>query len=663
MACLPRAPQRHSPPSPASSSRFRSLVLVALAVVTYGNTPWFDYALDDKIVITANKFTLQGIAGLKDIFTHDMVAGYYGSDTAVGTGGRYRPLALATHAIEYQAFGKNPALSHGINVLCYAATTLLLLALLRQLFPRPATEPWYRDVAFLGTAFFAVHPLHTEVVANIKGRDDLLSLLFGLGALLCWLRYVRATESSAMIAGCALLFLSLLSKEAAISFVAVGPLILWFFERTPPATILRRTVPLLATAFVYLLVRFLVVGRGEIAAAPSLMSNPFLFATTQQKFATIFFTWLWYLKLLFVPYPLTHDYYPYHVALVEFSNPVVIASLIVHVGLVAVLVAGAPRRTVAAFCIALYIATFALYSNLLFVVYTFMYERFLYVASLAFCLLLAWMLATYVRNPTVAAAVSVMVIAAGASTAFARNFAWRDDATLALTDVVTSKDSARAQAVAGYIYLEMADDESQRAARRDNLARAVEHLQASLRIHPIYFEALSMMASALAQSGRYPEALDYYARCFVKKPHNRDVASNVEYVAAQAAEHDDVRTAVRAFEMALAAAPSAAAYGALAEIYAKDLGDLPKARAYLEDGLRLAPDDVSLMTKLGIVYGMSGDSERAVELFDRAISRDPGNATAYLNKGMALRQMGNTADGDRFVEKALQIDPTLAGER
>jgi len=25
--------------------------------------------------------------------------------------------------------------------------------------------------------------------------------------------------------------------------------------------------------------------------------------------------------------------------------------------------------------------------------------------------------------------------------------------------------------------------------------------------------------------------------------------------------------------------------------------------------------------------------------------------------------MGNTADGDRFVEKALQIDPTLAGER
>jgi len=115
--------------------------------------------------------------------------------------------------------------------------------------------------------------------------------------------------------------------------------------------------------------------------------------------------------------------------------------------------------------------------------------------------------------------------------------------------------------------------------------------------------------------------------------------------------------------MALAEAPSAAAYGALGEIYAKNLGDLPKARAYLEDGLRLAPDDVSLMTKLGIVYGMSGDSERAVELFDRAISRDPGNATAYLNKGMALRQMGNTADGDRFVEKALQIDPTLAGER
>jgi tetratricopeptide (TPR) repeat protein len=120
---------------------------------------------------------------------------------------------------------------------------------------------------------------------------------------------------------------------------------------------------------------------------------------------------------------------------------------------------------------------------------------------------------------------------------------------------------------------------------------------------------------------------------------------------------------VRAYEMVLARSPSAAVYGALGEIYGKELGDLAKARAYLEDGLRVAPEDVSILTKLGIVYGMTGETERALELFDRAISRDPGNATLYLDKGMALRQMGNVAEGDRFVDKALQIDPTLAGER
>ncbi len=295
-----------------------------------------------------------------------------------------------------------------------------------------------------------------------------------------------------------------------------------------------------------------------------------------------------------------------------------------------------------AFCIALYITTFALYSNLLFVVRTFMNERFLYVASIAFCLLLAWAIVDHVSNQTIAATVSVLVIAAGTGTAFTRNFAWRNDATLALTDVVTSNDSARAQAVAASIYLQRADDETQSRTRNENLARAVDHLQASLRIYP-YFETLSMMAYVLAENGRYAEALDYYAKCFAKKAHDAEGESNVGYIAEKAAEQSDFQTAVRAYEMVLARSPSAAVYGALGEIYGKELGDLSKARAYLENGLRVAPDDVSIMAKLGVVYGMSGETQRAVELFDRAISRDPGNATLHLNR----ERDGPPPDGQR----------------
>jgi len=638
-------------------------VLVVLAVITYGNTLWFDYALDDKIVIVDNAFTVRGLAGLKDIFTHDALTGYYGSDKSIVAGGRYRPLPLATHAIEYQLFGQNPAISHLVNVVCYALTTLLLFALLRRLFPRSATAPWYRDVAFLATAFFTVHPVHTEVVANIKGRDDVLSLLFGLGALVYWLRYVTSKGRGAIVAACGLLFLALMSKESAISILAVGPLILWFFERKPPSEIVRSTIPLVVTAVVYVGIRFLAIGRVETAAMPSLMNNPFLFATTEQKYATIVLTWLWYLKLLIFPYPLTHDYYPYHVPLVRFSHPLVLASLVAHVVLGYLLFVGARRRTVVGFCVALYVATFALYSNLLFVVHTFMNERFLYVASLAFCVLLAWTIVEHVGKREIAATLSALVIAAGAGTAFARNFAWRNDATLALTDVVTSSDSARAQGVAAAIYLQMADDENQSSTRSDHLAHAVDHLQASLRIHPGYFEALHMMAYALALNGKFPEALDYYAKALTKKVRDPDTESEVRDTAAKAAEQGDVQSAVRGYEMLLTRNPSADVYAALGELYGKELGDLAKARAYLEQGLRSVPDDVGLMTKLGIVYAMSGETQRALELFDGAIARDPANATLYLNKGMALRQLGNVADGDRFVAKALQLDPSLGGER
>ena len=44
------------------------LALFVVAVLLYGPTSSYDYALDDKLVITANDYTKRGIRGLRDVF-------------------------------------------------------------------------------------------------------------------------------------------------------------------------------------------------------------------------------------------------------------------------------------------------------------------------------------------------------------------------------------------------------------------------------------------------------------------------------------------------------------------------------------------------------------------------------------------------------------------
>ena len=89
------------------------LVFVALCLVFYGNTIPNGYAFDDSVVITENQFTQRGLAGIPEIFAHDTFRGSYEN---IPTVERYRPLSVATFAIENQLFGQNPHISHFINI-------------------------------------------------------------------------------------------------------------------------------------------------------------------------------------------------------------------------------------------------------------------------------------------------------------------------------------------------------------------------------------------------------------------------------------------------------------------------------------------------------------------------------------------------------------------
>src|SRR5262245_34032743 len=97
-------------------------VLALLAIGLYIQTLSFSNVLDDTILITKNKFTQKGIAGIPEILGNETFKGHFGEQKELVEGGRYRPLSMVSFALEKSVTGGNVAISHLINVLLYALT-------------------------------------------------------------------------------------------------------------------------------------------------------------------------------------------------------------------------------------------------------------------------------------------------------------------------------------------------------------------------------------------------------------------------------------------------------------------------------------------------------------------------------------------------------------
>ena len=167
------------------------LVLFLLASALYAVSISFDYTLDDVMMIQDNQYTNKGFAGIKDILTTESFQGYFGQQMDLLVGARYRPLSIVTFAIENEFVGKNPAVGHFFNILLYALTGLLLFRTISLMTPRLKNANWYFTLPFLASLLFIAHPVHSEAVANIKGRDEIMSFMFAIGCLYCALKYVK----------------------------------------------------------------------------------------------------------------------------------------------------------------------------------------------------------------------------------------------------------------------------------------------------------------------------------------------------------------------------------------------------------------------------------------------------------------------------------------
>ncbi len=113
--------------------------------------------------------------------------------------GHYMPLTWLTLGLDYCLWGLHPAGYHLTSLLLHTATALafyfLALRLLQVALPPATTPVALRWGAALAALVFAVHPLRVESVASATERRDVLSGLFYVLALLCYVKAATTTPA------------------------------------------------------------------------------------------------------------------------------------------------------------------------------------------------------------------------------------------------------------------------------------------------------------------------------------------------------------------------------------------------------------------------------------------------------------------------------------
>ncbi len=669
------------------------IVLLVFSSGIYFNTVFNKYALDDKVVITDNRYTQAGFSGISDIMTHDANVGFMGEKGAkLFGGGRYRPLSIVTFAVEQGLFGARPDISHLINVLLFSLTCLLLYHLLLCLFATSEDVTFYLSVSFIASLLFAAHPIHTEVVANIKGRDEIMSLLFSLLTLYAAIRYVSTGRLIHLVWGAIVFFLALMSKENAITFIAIVPLTYYFFTGAKLRAYLITVSIYLIPVLCFLYLRSLYTQSGLWTEGSGIFNNPFVSLSHGvdgyiQRYATIIMIFLLYFKVLLFPHPLTHDYYYDQISIVGATGLFFILSVIVNVILFIYAIRAFRRKSIPSYAILFYYITFSVVSNLIFTTGILMNERFVYSSSIGFCILLACLLA-YIRErykvsaKTFAISLGVLIMLYSAKV-ISRNMDWRDEMTLEITDAKTSANSAKAQNVAGTMLVELTE-KGLAAARRDGsieeafdllgikdnisampdqevrkklLVKAIEYLNRSIAIYPTNSYSWFTLGTASYRLNRNPEEAisDYQKALGYGYDDQYNVWNNIGCIELDNRMYPEAKDN---FIKVTAVKPDEAQYMFNLALAYTDMGIADSALYWYSRILAVKPNDARTYHMMGKVYGSQmNDLNRAIDYITKAISIDPDLPGAYADLGMVYNMAGRPDDAISTSMRCIQRFP------
>ena len=497
-------------------------------------------------------------------------------------------------------------------------------------------EGQIRTFILVACLLYIAHPIHTEAVANIKGRDEIMTMLGSVAALWASLKYYHTKAMKWNIWAMLFFFIALMSKENAITFLAVVPLVYIFFKRVSPITALKYLWPFMVSTILFLGIRTAILGMDFGGQSMELMNNPFLKLVNNtwtdfsggEKFATILFTLGKYIALLIFPHPLSHDYYPRAVEIMSFGDWQVLLSLVLYIAIIGGGLFFWKRDKLISFGLLYYIITLSIVSNIVFPIGTNMSERFLFMPSLGIMIVLARVLTMWISNRNILYGILGIILLGFAAKTVTRNMVWKDDFTLFTTDVKNQSRSAKLLNAAGGALTTTAGKMENGPEKTKSLNQAIEYLNKAVEIHPTYRNAYLLLGNAYYYKEDFLPAIAQYEKLRQLYPDFQDANKNYPVILRDAGKY-----------------------------YGQIKNDIAKSEEYLTRSYQLSANDPETLRLLGIVNGIKNDHDRAISYFEKALQLDPNVAASYVNLATAYRNKGDAVKAAEYYNKAQELDP------
>ncbi|MEI6455922.1 MAG: tetratricopeptide repeat protein [bacterium] len=521
------------PFSPKRANRYFILFIFIASCLLYGNTILNDLSVGDQY-FTRDAVVKQGMKAIPLIFSSR--SSWDSGQTGV-PGSVYEPVTKLTFALEYEFFGDRPGMSHAFNLVIYFFLSALLFFLLKRILNR------YNILfPFLITMLFMVHPVHTEVVASLKNRGEMLAFLCGCGALWYLTDYAETRSFRFLFFALLLFFTGALCKGSIFFFILIFPFILHFHSGMPlrksaPAFLLSLAVVVSATFLPRIIIPGMTVA-GTWADNPLFIDHNFWI-----RIGTSFMALLFYLKILVYPVHLVY-YYGYDmIQIVSMLNLWVLFSMLLHAILLFYAIRKFREKHILSLAILWYLLAIVPFSNLFFPVRGIVSESFVFTASAGFCIAVVYVIFTLFRTDPRTLTIetdarieilSLLIIITIPSTlmTISRNTNWKNQETLYKADMDELAYSANANlGYAGFLLQKAyASPEYRKRGRVDENCKheIISRLRRSLRIYPKNINALNEIAKVyLEVAGQPDSSLIFLGKATELDPLNEEALLNL----------------------------------------------------------------------------------------------------------------------------------------
>jgi len=640
------------------------LLIFVLVFLLYGNSIKNNYSLDDDYVTVTNKERPnnprieKGIRGIPKIFsTH-----YIESKQQTF---EYRPLVLVSFAIEYQFFGSNPHISHFINVLIYAFTIIVLFFILLKILKE------YNSIfILLITLLFLIHPIHTEVVANIKSRDELLSFFFGLSSLLYAIKYVEQKKIKYIIPSMIFLLMALLCKKTAIFFIGLIPITYYYFYSVKPKQIIIFFSILIFSLVCLSVFKKAMLSSNSMLRVFAFFENPLYYEENLAKRIPLaLYSMGYYLKLLLFPYPLC-CYYGYNtIPFAQWTTPFVIITLFFYLTIIIYTISQIKQKSIMSYGIIIFLIGLLPFSNLLTPSPGIVAERFVYFGSLGFCISIAYCLLLLFKvnikyqsekqskklNPLLSITL-LLIFVFHTTLTISRNSNWKDEITLFRNDCKNFKNSCNLHYITGN-KLYMAIFNTPAGPKQDSiinetkfhLGQAVALMEEGVKKYPQDYTTLNNIGTIYVNVFKdSKKAQPFFKKAMIAKPDNVQAQYNFAFCYEKRNLKD---SAIWSYEKIIKTNTDyLPAYLQLRELYISKQ-EYAKAIAYDKRTIDLSPMEAKLYINLGNVYLLNKDTLSGVEEFEKAVNLEPENTGLRAQIVTFLKSIGHSQKASKLEQK------------